>query len=609
MNARKVGIQFVPLICLFGLSSVLAAQPGPIQDIKILKAACSNDLETVRACVQEDPSSVALRDYDNRTPLHYAAAHGAIDVMRFLLDHGAPINAQTKMGVTPENWAIENRHLDALLLLLKHHPNLELPRHDLGSEIWPSGRNRGLFEQGCLLHSLNAKVPEEYIEALIDGGADVNAVDPACLWTPLMMAAAKYRGTKIMRELLDRGAKIDWVNDGGNPTLEVALYYDNVDQVKLLLESGADPTIVSNENDHWPQNCRRNMMSFAAQTGNIECIKLLAAYGAPIRLIDGEGHDPNSIAAANHHDEAVEFLSRVDASAKAGWTPAHFAAEFGYPEAFKLLKQRDQPLDVRDEDGNTPLLIAASKGDPGSCEALVNLGADVKQQNAEGNTALHMAAHSGSAATVSVLLGLGASPGVTNRKGQTAAVLATGFHSEDIVRLLATASKSSELIKSTPGPDTPSAKLKLAIGAKKEGEAMAILDANPNLSSERYGKDWTPLHLAAYYNEPKLIQDLLSKKCPLEARTDTGWTPLMLAAQQGSAAAAKALLEAKADPNLQAKSGRTALHLAAQENRGDCIDLLRKYGAKRTIKDAAGLTALMIADKLGNSDASKALRG
>lgn len=55
-----------------------------------------NDATAVRKLLEEDPSLVAARDYDNRTPLHVASLHGWVDVAKCLLEYGADVNAQDR---------------------------------------------------------------------------------------------------------------------------------------------------------------------------------------------------------------------------------------------------------------------------------------------------------------------------------------------------------------------------------------------------------------------------------------------------------------------------------------------------------------------------------
>lgn len=62
----------------------------------ILWHAHQNDAAAVRKLLEEDPSLVHARDYDNRTPLHVASLHGWIDIANCLIDFGADVNAQDR---------------------------------------------------------------------------------------------------------------------------------------------------------------------------------------------------------------------------------------------------------------------------------------------------------------------------------------------------------------------------------------------------------------------------------------------------------------------------------------------------------------------------------
>lgn len=53
----------------------------------------------------------------------YVSKHGSIDVMRFLLEEGADINAQDSYGNTPLLIAVENNRIEMIRFLLKQ-PNI-----------------------------------------------------------------------------------------------------------------------------------------------------------------------------------------------------------------------------------------------------------------------------------------------------------------------------------------------------------------------------------------------------------------------------------------------------------------------------------------------------
>lgn len=78
----------------------------------------------------------------------------------------------------------------------------------------------------------------ELVKLLIAKDADVNKTG----WTPLHYAASGAK-KNIIEILLENSAYIDAESPNGSTPLMLAAMYGNADCVRLLLESGADPTL------------------------------------------------------------------------------------------------------------------------------------------------------------------------------------------------------------------------------------------------------------------------------------------------------------------------------------------------------------------------------
>jgi uncharacterized protein len=75
-------------------------------------------------------------DEYGRSPLHYAALHGSLDVVKALIADGADINMQDDGGMTPLQFAVQEKCqlIIEFLLSLNANPNL-LDMHRNGS-LW-----------------------------------------------------------------------------------------------------------------------------------------------------------------------------------------------------------------------------------------------------------------------------------------------------------------------------------------------------------------------------------------------------------------------------------------------------------------------------------------
>lgn len=123
-----------------------------------------------------------------RTPLHWAAQHGHVEVVQTLIDNGADVNARDVFGRTPLHLAVG-------------HPRI--------------------------------------ISLLLDAGANVDARDSLSN-TPLHRAVPSIESVDA---LIRAGANVRAENTSGNTPLDIAMRYGNsrrsVAIVQRLVEAGA----------------------------------------------------------------------------------------------------------------------------------------------------------------------------------------------------------------------------------------------------------------------------------------------------------------------------------------------------------------------------------
>jgi hypothetical protein len=168
-------------------------------DDDIWEAAGVGDAGEVERLVGQDPGLVNAKDEAHGyTPLMLASAEGRLEVVRWLLDHGADINERDNGGRTALSMA-----------------------------------------------SFKDRAP--VVTLLLEGGGDPAISGPGG-WTPLIVASNQGH-LEVVRVLLGHPsarATMNHRDEVGRTALWLACRYGRGGVLRALLESGADPTIATN---------------------------------------------------------------------------------------------------------------------------------------------------------------------------------------------------------------------------------------------------------------------------------------------------------------------------------------------------------------------------
>ena len=146
------------------------------------------------------------------------------------------------------------------------------------------------------------------VALLIEYGADVNAWDVHHNETPILSASVQG-GSTVARLLLEAGADPNVRNQVGDSPLRLGVWAQDVDLVALLLRFGADKTINEFGGDFaW------TALGIAAHLFNVRMIRLLLEAGADPTVIDDLGRTARDLLPSreNHDpetwDEVMELL-------------------------------------------------------------------------------------------------------------------------------------------------------------------------------------------------------------------------------------------------------------------------------------------------------------
>ncbi|KAJ3096475.1 hypothetical protein HDU96_000761 [Phlyctochytrium bullatum] len=142
------------------------------------------------------------------------------------------------------------------------------------------------------------------VQLLLEKGA---AADPNHIfskWTPVTTALFS-NNLELLRLLLQHGADPHRRYDGSTAlNLAAALGFDGV--LALLLEFGGDPDVRDDRGD--------TPLLLAAKTGNTDCVRLLLDAGADVNAVDGKDMDALACACAKGKEEVAEVLRSAIAS-------------------------------------------------------------------------------------------------------------------------------------------------------------------------------------------------------------------------------------------------------------------------------------------------------
>ena len=187
------------------------------------------------------------------------------------------------------------------------------------------------------------------VRRLIQQGVDVNR--PLADGATALHWAAHSDNVAIADLLIGAGATMDATDDGGITPLSLACYNASPAMVGRLLKAGANPN----------HGTRETPVMIAAQTGNVEVMKLLLAHGGNANAKEpGRGQTALMWAVAERHPDVAKVLVENGADVRARTVPVKPAGGRG---GFGMGGGGNGA------NGFTPLLFATRAGDLASVTA------------------------------------------------------------------------------------------------------------------------------------------------------------------------------------------------------------------------------------------------
>lgn len=415
----------------------LAAE-GPLSDLRALiesgvnanltyndtpplwRAAARNKPQIVRYLVQQG-ADVDARNRNGTTALYIAAQRGLNRIVSFLLESGADPNIVSNWGSTSLSVAIDNNHGRVASGLIEAGAVLDVEKTASGQTILWTAAYQG---------------NQEIVQLLIQQGVDVDQADSSGV-TPLY-AAVTNNHPDVVELLLASTADPDLQKDDGNTALHSASANCFHDSVELLLGLGASREL-RNDNNLIPLDVTCLMevedselrigvedllspLIGAARNDNLTAVEEWLAFGEDVDDQLRSGKSALMCAAINNNEEIIDILLNANADVsltdQADWTALHFAAFNNSDGAVRSLGNLSDP-NLLNADSNTPLMIAVGQRRPDlpTVEALLEIGSDPNFQAENGDTAFHKAARFGNAEVLVLLRDAEADWSTENNQG------------------------------------------------------------------------------------------------------------------------------------------------------------------------------------------------
>ena len=193
---------------------------------------------------------------------------------------------------------------------------------------------------------------------------------------------------------------IDTTDSYGRTVLSWAAQRGAVDTVKLLLRFGANPNLCTGRG-HSP-------LMYAAEARDPGCLRPLLERGADVTQCDTEGQTSLHYA-AGHRSDLAYYRPLIEANADPNWltiprmTPLTTVILEGHDDATRYLVENGADINLKGHDERSPAFYAVEYNNPFALRYLFEMGANFTRASLSYPSIAHVAAHHANAESLQTL--------------------------------------------------------------------------------------------------------------------------------------------------------------------------------------------------------------
>lgn len=559
------------------------------------------------------------------TPLMTAAKECDAFIVQKLIEKGADVNLQTKVG-NPLKFAVESGDIEKVKLLVsagaskyslsnityKHiseyfFPNSYILEYLLEEnvekvkELVENGADVNYkTEDGDYLIMLAVKMQNiALIKLLLDHKAHVNIKNRIGLKSPLVLATElKNRGVIAM--LINAGADINVRDKLGRTPLFISIENGDIDTVEYLVNKGADFNVFNTDN--------KTVLMYAIEVGREDIVDKILEFKPDLNVMSSKGTSALMCATdkgdVENAKKLIEAGAYVDIKNAYDKTPLMTAIEDKNTSLVKLLVEEGADVDYKNAHDEAPLFLSVKENAIKMTRFLISHGVNLNQRDGYGKSVLIKAIEEGFEDMARLLIDEGCDLNIQDDHGESALTVATMLNKLNLIEYLLKKGADPQL-KNAYGEEAlliavekglkEAVKVLLHNGADKE-----IKDKNGKMLKEIASKEiqevLSPddfIFMYAKKGEGLKVLELIEQGAQINQKEKVFGDTLLIGALKSSKfEIAKMLIEKGADENERGYLGKTPLITAAEKNSFELCRLLLNQGADETVVDEEGYKAV-----------------